>query len=333
MIRRLHTRAIARIATFAVVGSLGALDTIGAQSRILQRGDTLPTPIAGTLMGVVVDSAGTPVGDISVYVYEARRQVRTGADGRFRFDEIDKGRYTVSVRSVGFLGVTERVQVKAAGAVVRLRITRLDRGLPAVITTAARGGLSGVVSDTSLHALKDVTVKVMGTQYATRTDSAGRFFLAARPGSYLLRVERNGYERQLIGVTVPENEGREVAVWLSADAGDDDALIGANLFDFEQRRIRGRAVSYASFSRDDLMATGGLNLMQASARSTAQRPTFESCAYLNGGPAIAPLWAIGVGEVEYVETVLPDMNGRTKDILGRPSTAARTCSYNAWLRR
>lgn len=326
-----------RLLTFALCAlcgaSVAAARTISAQSRILQRGDTLPAPVAGTLAGIVVDSAGTPVADIPVYVYETRRQVRTGSDGRFRFDDIAKGRYTVSVRSVGYLGVTERVQVKAQGAVVRLRITRLDRGLPAVITTASRGGLSGIVADTSLRALRDVSVKIMGTQHATRTDSAGRFFLAARPGSYLLRVERSGYERQLIGITIPENEGREVAVWLSADSGDDDALIGANLFDFEQRRIRGRAVSYASFSRDDLMATGGLNVMQAAARTTVQRPTFESCAYLDGGPAIAPLWAIAVGEVEYMEAVLPDMNGRMRDILGRPVSGTRNCSYNVWLRR
>lgn len=321
------------IAMCAFATSSAAFSTIGAQSRILQRGDTLPTPVAGTLAGVVVDSAGTPVADIPVYIYEERRQVRTGSDGRFRFDQIDKGRYTVSVRSVGYLGVTERVQVKAQGAVVRLRIMRLERGLPAVITTASRGGLSGVVSDTSLRALRDVSVKIMGTQYTTRTDSAGRFFLGARPGSYLLRIERNGFERQLIGVTIPESEGREVAVWLSADSGDDDALIGANLFDFEQRRIRGRAVSYASFSRDDLMATGGVNVMQAAGRATTQRPSFESCAYLDGGPAIAPLWAITVGEVEYMEAVVPDINGRVKDILGRPSTGTRNCAYNVWLRR
>jgi hypothetical protein len=295
--------------------------------------NALPEPIAGTIIGLVVDSANTPIRDIAVYVYELRRQVRTDTDGRFRFDDLGKGKYTISARSVGFVGVTQRLDVKAVGAVVKLKLARLERGLPPVITTASRGGLSGVVADTALHALREASVKLLGTSHATRTDSTGRFFLAAKPGSYLVRIERDGYDRQLLGITVPPSEGREVAVWLTRGAARENPVVGANLFDFEQRRLRGRAVSYASFSRDDLMATNAPDVLQAAARATAQRPNFDACAYLDGGPAIAPLWAIAVGEVEFVEAVVPDSRGTAPDILGRPSSARGNCAYNIWLRK
>ncbi|MCA0376066.1 MAG: carboxypeptidase-like regulatory domain-containing protein [Gemmatimonadetes bacterium] len=295
--------------------------------------DALPPAAAGTLAGLVVDSAGVPVADIAVYLFELRRQERTDARGWFRFADVPKGKYTLTARSLGFLGATERVDVKAQGGVVRLRIARLDRALPAVITVASRGGLSGVVADTALRALRDVSVKVLGTGLTARTDSAGRFYLAAKPGRYLLRVEREGFTRQLIGVSVPEGEGREVAVWLDPAEGRENPLISANLFEFEQRRIRGRAVSYNAFSRDELMASGATDLMQGIARVTAQRPNFMSCAYLDGGPGFAPLWSIGVGEVEFVETMVPDNRGGVADILGRATNSRANCAVNVWLRR
>jgi hypothetical protein len=189
------------------------------------------------------------------------------------------------------------------------------------------------VADTALRALGSATIKLMGTGYATRTDSAGRFYLAAKPGTYLLRVEREGYARQLNGGTVPPNEGREVAVWLVQGPTRENPVVGANLFDFEQRQIRARQVSYQFFSRDDLTATGATDVMQAAARTTTVPPSFESCAYLDGGPATAPLWAIAVGEVEFLEARVPGANGYAGDILNRATGARGSCSYNVWLRK
>lgn len=293
----------------------------------------LPEPIAGVLAGIVVDSANVPIRDIAVYLYERREQVRTGPDGRFRFADVEKGTYTLSARSLGFIGVTQRIKVPSKGAVIKLKLTRLDRGLPPVITTAARGGLAGIVSDTSLHALRDVDVKLLGTSQSARTDSAGRFFIAAKPGSYLMRVERGGYARQLIGVSIPANEGREVAVWMTSGAVKENPVVGANLFDFEQRHIRGRLVAYEFFSRDELAATGATDLMQGAARTTVMRPDFQSCAYLDGGPATAPLWSIPLGEVEFVEALVPRQQGVVTDILAKPTGARQPCSYNVFLRR
>jgi hypothetical protein len=293
----------------------------------------LPEPTPGVIAGIVVDSTNVPIRNIAVYLYERREQVRTGPDGRFRFADVEKGTYTLSARSVGFIGVTERLTVSSKGAVVRLKLTQLDRGLPAVITTASRGGLAGVVADTALRALSGANIKLLGTSYSAKTDSAGRFYLAAKGGSYLLKVERDGYARQLIGVTVPENEGREVAVWLTQGPTRENPVVGANLFDFEQRHIRARQVTYQFFSRDDLTATGASDVMQAAARTTATATNFDACAYLDGGPAVAPLWSIAVGEVEFMEALVPGPRGAPGDILNKPTGARATCSYNVFLRK
>lgn len=320
---------IASIRRYALLASLAATAPLRAQNPAT----ALPEPVPGVIAGIVVDSANVPIRNIAVYLYERREQVRTGPDGRFRFSGIDKGTYTLSARSVGFIGATERLKVPAKGAVVRLKLTQLERGLPAVITTASRGALAGIVADTALRALGDATVKLMGTSYSAKTDSAGRFYFAAKPGSYLLRVERTGYARQLIGVTVPANEGREVAVWLTAGPTRENPVVGANLFDFEQRHIRARQVTYQFFSRDDLSATGATDVMQAAARKTAMPVDFSACAYLDGGPAVAPLWSIAVGEVEFMEALVPGPRGAPGDILNKPTGARATCSYNVFLRK
>lgn len=320
---------IASIRRYALLASLAATAPLRAQNPAT----ALPEPVPGVIAGIVVDSANVPIRNIAVYLYERREQVRTGPDGRFRFSGIEKGTYTLSARSVGFIGATERLKVPAKGAVVRLKLTQLERGLPAVITTASRGALAGIVADTALRALGDATVKLMGTSYSAKTDSAGRFYFAAKPGSYLLRVERTGYARQLIGVTVPANEGREVAVWLTAGPTRENPVVGANLFDFEQRHIRARQVTYQFFSRDDLSATGATDVMQAAARKTAMPVDFSACAYLDGGPAVAPLWSIAVGEVEFMEALVPGPRGAPGDILNKPTGARATCSYNVFLRK
>ncbi|MBY0488213.1 MAG: carboxypeptidase-like regulatory domain-containing protein [Gemmatimonadaceae bacterium] len=314
-------------------GLLGAAVLSAVPLRAQSPATALPETAPGVLAGIVVDSANVPIRNIAVYLYERREQVRTGPDGRFRFTGVEKGTYTLSARSVGFIGVTERLKVPAKGAVVRLKLTQLERGLPAVITTASRGGLAGIVADTALRALDGASVKLMGTSYAAKTDSAGRFYFAAKPGSYLLRIERSGYARQLVGVTVPPNEGREVAVWLTEGPTRENPVVGANLFDFEQRHIRARQVTYQFFSRDDLAATGANDVMQAAARTTVTPTNFEACAYLDGGPAVAPLWSIAVGEVEFMEALVPGPRGVPGDILNKPTGARATCSYNVWLRR
>ncbi len=169
-----------------------------------------PNIIAGRVIG----ADGQPIADADVYVEQLKQRVRTSADGRFRFINVDNGKYTVGARSIGYTGQSTKVTVKDKGVAIEFKLARAQFSLPARITTANRGGLSGVIADTGLRPLRDVSIRVMGQTYDERTDSAGKFFIPIKPGQYMLRVELKGFARQLIGVTVPENEGRQVAAWM-----------------------------------------------------------------------------------------------------------------------
>jgi hypothetical protein len=46
----------------------------------------------------------------------------------------------------------------------------------------------------------------------------------------MVRIERDGYARQLIGVTVPPN-GRKIAAWMVPQRGGNNPREGANLFE------------------------------------------------------------------------------------------------------
>ena len=50
-----------------------------------------------------------------------------------------------------------------------------------------------------------VAVRVLGSGVGSAvTDSSGEFVLPVKPGYYMVRLERDGYGRQNIGVTVPD---------------------------------------------------------------------------------------------------------------------------------
>jgi iron complex outermembrane recepter protein len=69
-----------------------------------------PSPLAATgLTGRVVDSAGAPVADARVIILEANRSTATDADGRYGFDQVPTGTFSVSFRAIGFRPEVRRV--------------------------------------------------------------------------------------------------------------------------------------------------------------------------------------------------------------------------------
>jgi hypothetical protein len=63
---------------------------------------------AGTLRGIVTDSAGRPLRDIEVLSVNARRSTRTGNDGRYVLTKLPFGQQLVMARSPGYRA-SERV--------------------------------------------------------------------------------------------------------------------------------------------------------------------------------------------------------------------------------
>ncbi len=265
----------------------------------------------GVIRGTVLDSNGRPIENAEVSVRQLERVTGTGPQGRFLFAGVKPGKYNVDVRSLGYESGSARVTVHDTAAIVTFMLTRVTFSLPARVTTANRGGLSGVIADTGYKALANARIRVIGVPDETTTDSAGAFFLPLQPGRYMVRVEREGYARQLIGVSIPESAGREIAAWMVPAKGKDNPQIGANLFDMNKRLIGadfgggsrpvGGPASARIFSREDIDRLGHRDLLTF-LRAVAGTPVPSDCwAYINGGPRRDPIWRMTLMDVEFVE--------------------------------
>lgn len=304
-------------------------------------------PVAGVssaIVGVVVDSSGVGMSDATVYITELQRIARTRADGRFRFDHVKPGAYTLGARALGYVSETQRVDVVRADANVRIELVRVAQVLSARVSTAERAGISGVIGDTGYRAVPGVTVKVLGSGVgATTTDSAGEFFLSAKPGHYMVKLDRPGYQTQLIGVTVPNDSGRRVAAWLAPVAEWTNPLYRANMFELEQRLLQSTAVRNRLFTHEDFVKLALPDAVAAVELFRAHRLDRQECAVLDGGPQIAFLWSISAAEIEFMEVnaqvqgvqAIPSLyNGPGNSAaMGIKVQRAVECNHVVWLRR
>jgi Carboxypeptidase regulatory-like domain/TonB-dependent Receptor Plug Domain len=76
----------------------------------------VPTPAAATVQGTTVD-AGTaaPIPNAQVTIVELARAVRTGGDGRFVFERVPPGDYTLTVSIIGYVFVRRPITVTPGG--------------------------------------------------------------------------------------------------------------------------------------------------------------------------------------------------------------------------
>ena len=173
-----------------------------------------------TVTGRVVDEAGTPLGEASVYIVNveaneltarsstrvAPGNARTGSDGAFSISGIDPGEFTVTVRRQGFVAYRKTHHTNSAAP---LEI-RLERGLT----------LSGIVQRAG-KPLAEVDVSATtaasgGDHQSARTDAHGRFqlhgLIAAR---YTLHAYRDEISREVRDVD--PSQKREIVVNLDPE--------------------------------------------------------------------------------------------------------------------
>lgn len=293
--------------------------------------------------GAVVDSLRRPIEDADVFIQQLQRRIRTGADGKFVV-ELKPGKYTVTIRRIGYIADSRKVTVGDQGLDVQFTMRRAAFSLPSVITTAERGGLSGVIADTALKPMAGVKIKVMGTSHQVETDSEGAFFAPVSAGHYLVDVTRDGYDRQLISVTVPANAGRQIAAWMVPQTQKPNPKVGANLYDMQVRQIRAGPVTGQHFTREDIERAGWTELREVASVAAARLMNPNCPVIIDGGPSTRELWEITTREIEYIESYthrapVPTVNGpRPGDVTVKPSTsvvAPSVCGTTlyVWLRR
>jgi hypothetical protein len=255
----------------------------------------------GTIVGVVVDPLGNPLEGADVYIVELQKHRTVGADGRFRFDSIPDGEYIIAARHVGFLGSGRKVTMTPEGLVAAFRLQRITRNLPAIVTSAPRGGLSGVIGDTAYKVIVGAEIETIGATRRAKSDSSGMFYIKVPTGRHMVSVKAPGYTTKLVAVTVPKDSGRQILVQLSPSNGRNENRLESNLEELHQRLMRRSAAYSAVYTREDINKSGPLELIDL-ARRGAQYAVRDDCtALIDGGPMRVPLYALSTADVEMVE--------------------------------
>ena len=198
-----------------LMGLCLGLSTLMSRNALSQQ-PTPPKPAGPkTLVGLVTDTIGNPVDSVELLIGSVKRHAMTRADGTFRFDDLKPGPYQIVARRLGFIPTVQSVTVDDKGGVVSFSIIQGIRALPPVVTSAARGGLSGVIGDTSYNIVEGAQIAVIASDHRVLSDSMGRFFLDLKPGKYMVNVTRPGYRSRLVSVTIPNDSGRRMTVWLT----------------------------------------------------------------------------------------------------------------------
>lgn len=258
-----------------------------------------------TLIGVVTDTSGTPVDSVEVFIASLKRRAMSGPDGAFRFDDLKPGTYALSARRLGYLPQLQKVKVGDDGGTTAFSLVPYMRGLPPVVSSSSRGGLSGVIGDTAYNIVAGADVTVLASDHRAVSDSTGSFFIDLRPGRYMVRVKRPGYSPRLVSVTIPNDSGRRMVVWLSpAGPGGSNHEEWA-MDSLAERLLRRNPVWSTIYSREDINKMGMTDAAQLATIGARKRVDDNCPAIIDGGPRTAPIWAFAASDIETMETYTP----------------------------
>jgi iron complex outermembrane receptor protein len=90
---------------------------------------------AAFITGVVTRDNGEPMGGATIVLEELKRDVLTGPDGQYRFDNVPPGTYHVSVRAEGYSTRRTEVAVTPQGATLNL-VVELDLHFEEVVSVS-----------------------------------------------------------------------------------------------------------------------------------------------------------------------------------------------------
>lgn len=255
------------------------------------------------IIGIVLDSAGVPIANAQVYIGANGRRAATGSDGRFRIENVDRGRHFVTARRIGYYPETQVALVDSLDVDIRYHLLPVARVLPVVVASANRGGISGVLHDSALTVVPGANIDALGSgNQRAVSDADGAFFLDVKPGKYMLEITRPGFATRLVSVRVPRDSGRRVVIGLTAATRPAIVRERVAYRELRDRMMRDVIRSTQIFTREDLDKMGDRQLNQLAAFSSVSNVDDRCWATVDGNPHHAvQLWALDIAELEMVE--------------------------------
>jgi len=245
------------------------------------------------LTGVVRDTLGRPLEDAVIVLNPmgAQRATRADAAGRFQFDRVGVGRYSLRTTWIGYVPDERTIDVPAEGFHTTITLTPVAFRLDTLTIVARRTGIFGITAHRQdLRALGAVDVSVLGTRHRTRTPSDGKFsFGDVRPGGWVVSAKRDGFETMLLAVAVPDTAAVELSMALDTILTKGQAIANNRFMDMQMRVNRMQVNSSAIVPHQELTKVGRQSLDVALRYS----PTFlikglavrnVECVFINGLP-------------------------------------------------
>lgn len=246
-----------------------------------------------TVSGTVHDSLGRPLENAVIVLnpMQAMRAARSDAGGRFRFDRVDPGRYTMRTTRIGSMPDERTIIVPAEGLQVSITLTPLPYPMDTLTIVARRTGIFGTtVYRQDFRALGAVEVSVLGTGHRMRTSSDGKFsFGNVRPGGWVVKGTRDGFETTMFAVVVPDTAAVELAMAMDTVRTKAQAIANNRVQDMQMRINRMDRNSSAIVVGQEFAAHRGQTLdvaLRYSPSFLAKGLVLENveCIYINGLP-------------------------------------------------
>jgi hypothetical protein len=270
--------------------------------RLLQVATVLVTLVAGSVVleaqaprivrGVVRDSStNQPLAGALVDLRSPTLRLtdRTDEEGNFRLRGVTPGSYQLSALRIGYAETRTAVDVGARDLELAISMRPIAQRLDAFRVRGDISAIYGMVGTLpDLLPLGGARVQVIGAQKEITTDSTGGFFIpVSEPGTYMVRMTREGYAERFFPIEVPR--GRAVDGSRMLDPGVAPAKGMDVLYVDLDQRLRNRATgSSAIISGAEIRRTGNqlIDAMRNSQTFTARGLRFDStaCLFVNGLP-------------------------------------------------
>jgi hypothetical protein len=332
-----------RVPRWTGVQALAALFALGVPA-------SAQTPLS-SLGGVVRNETGQPVEQVQVVLTtgSGTRAARTNRDGRFRFDGVAAGAHRLRFTRIGFQPVDTTVTAGASPVDLVIGLTRVSR-LEEVAVVARRLGVYGtVLSRDSLAPVEGARMELLGALRRDTTDATGAFAIdSVKPGTFMLRVSREGFDTQLLSVRVPRDSGVGLdLILVPGYAGRDDHMQG--LWTDMAQRINWAGMNASFVGREELMSRGSsLDLAIRFAPSFARKSMViddRACVFVNGiARPNATIRDFAAEEIESIEVYgrrgeitntlkWPDPRLPCGDPAARPAPGNRAVTIAIWTRQ